>query len=165
MQNLNKDKSWKMRKLLDSLELFFARFIPAPLRKYYSVAVRYFTFVFGGLIGWLILVGTEQFLLKAGIWRGIGYALGIGLAIMFTFFYHRYITFGLKSEAKERFVKFAPLQVIISVVNWILFVAATEYFHLPDVPSSFVITFFLSLVNFAANRIFIFRKSDEGKSL
>ena len=146
-----------MRKILDSVELFFSRIVPEPLKKYYFIAVRYATFVFGGLLGWVIMVGTEQLLLKHGIWRGVGYAIGIALAITFTFFYHRYITFGLKSGSKERFAKFAPLQIAISIANWVLFLVATEYLKFSDITASFVITFLLSLVNFAANRLFIFK--------
>lgn len=154
-----------MRKLIDSLELFFARFVPGPLKKYYFLATRYATFVSGGLIGWFIVIGTEQLLLRFGVWRGIGYAAGIVLAILFTFIYHRHVTFGMMSGWKERLAKFAPLQAGIAAANWLLFVAATHYLHFPDVPASFVITFFLSLVNFAANKIFIFRRSGAGKSL
>ncbi len=127
--------------------------------------MKYFTFVFGGLIGWLILIGSEQFLLRFGVWRGIGYGVGLVLAVLFTFAYHRHVTFGMKSESRERFAKFAPLQVIIAAANWLLFVAATHYLHFPDVPASFVVTFFLSLINFAANRLFIFSHGSSGKSL
>ena len=132
-----------MREKLDALENFFARFVPGILKKPYFLAARYFTFVFGGLIGWLILIVSEQLLLRLGIWRGFGYAVGGVLAILFTFVYHRYVTFGLKSGWKERFIKFAPLQVTISIANWALFVATTEYLHFPDVATSFVITFVL----------------------
>ncbi|MBI2140938.1 GtrA family protein [Candidatus Woesearchaeota archaeon] len=147
-----------MRKALDSVEMFFSYFVPSPLKRYYFLAASYFIFVFGGLIGWLILIGSEQFLLGFGIWKGIGYGIGLVLAILFTFAYHRHVTFGVKSETKERFAKFAPLQVFIAAANWLLFVAATHYFGFPDVQASFVITFVLSLVNFAANKLFIFIK-------
>ena len=147
-----------MRNALDSIEQFFARFLPEPLKKPYFVAARYFTFVLGGFIGWLILIVIEQVLLRTGAWRGIGYALGIVFAIIFTFFYHRYVTFGVKSEWKQRFIKFAPIQIIISAANWVLFIAATEYLHFPDVAASFIITFFLSLVNFAISRLFVFQR-------
>lgn len=138
--------------------MFFERLAPGPLKRYYHLGFRYGIFVFGGLIGWLAVIITEQLLLKAGVWRGIGYALGIVLAIIFTFNYHRYVTFGLKTESKERFTKFAPLQITLSVANWVLFIAATEYLGFPDIIASFAITFVLSLVNFAGNRLFIFRK-------
>ena len=147
-----------MRKLLDSVEMFFARLVPGPLKRYYRLGFRYGIFVFGGLVGWLAVIITEQLLLKVGVWRGIGYALGIVLAIIFTFTYHRYVTFGLKTESKERFIKFAPLQVTLSAANWMLFIAATEYLGFPDVPASFAITFVLSLANFAGNKLFIFHK-------
>ncbi len=156
-----------MLKLLDSLEVFFGRFVPSPLQKLYSVAFRYSVFVFGGLIGWVILIGSEQLLLRFGIWRGIGYALGLVLAIIFTFVYHRYITFGVKSDLKERFIKFAPLQVLIAAANWIMFLAMTDYLKLriSDIVASFIVTFVLSLVNFAASKLLVFHRVDAGKSL
>lgn len=152
-------------KIFDLLEAFFERFVPSPLKRLYRLAFRYSVFVFGGLIGWIILIGSEQFLLQFGVWRGLGYGAGITLAILFTFFYHRYITFSLKSEWKERLVKFVPIQLVIAATNWLLFITGTEYMRFPDVPASFVITFFLSLVNFSANKLFIFRRGGAGKSL
>ncbi|HIG98528.1 TPA: hypothetical protein HA231_03850, partial [Candidatus Woesearchaeota archaeon] len=120
--------------------------------------VRYSTFIIGGLVGWLILIGSEQFLLEHGVWRGAGYGAGLFLAIVFTFLYHRFVTFGRGSDWRQRFMRFAPFQVVIAAVNWLFFLAATEYLGLPDVPASFMVTFVLSLLNFAANRLFIFRK-------
>lgn len=157
-------------KILGSLESFFGRFVPASLKRVYFLGFRYSVFVFGGLLGWLILVASDQFLLRFGFWRGFSYATGLVLAILFTFTYHRYITFAMKSEIGERFLKFAPLQVVIAAANWALFLATKGYLEIPDVSSasvvtSFVITFVLSLVNFAANRLFIFRKADARKSL
>ena len=157
-------------KILNVLERFFERFVPSPLRRIYHIGFRYSVFVFGGLIGWLILVASDQLLLRFGAWRGFSYGLGLVLAILFTFTYHRYITFAIKSELTERFLKFAPLQVVIAATNWALFLATKGYLEIPDVSSasivaSFLITFALSLVNFAASRIFIFRKADARKSL
>ncbi len=154
-------------KLFDSLEAFFERFVPSPLKKLYHVAFRYSVFVFGGLVGWVILIGSEQLLLRLGIWRGIGYAVGLVLAIIFTFVYHRHVTFGVKSDTGERFLRFAPIQVVIAAANWLLFLAATEYLKIPvsDIVASFIITFILSLVNFAASKLFVFHKGASGKSL
>ena len=151
-----------MLKILGFMEVFFARFVPSPLRKLYSLAFKYLVFISGGLIGWVILIGSEQLLLRWGIWRGIGYALGLALAIVFTFVYHRYITFGVKSDIRERFVRFAPLQVLIAAANWVLFLAMTDYLKLriSDVAASFIVTFVLSLVNFAANKLLVFRRGN-----
>ena len=147
-----------MRAALDALENFFARFIPGPLKRPYFLAVRYATFVFGGLIGWLIVIVTEQAMLRLGLWRGIGYGFGIALAVLFTFFYHRYVTFGVKSDWKQRLTRFAPIQVAIAAANWVLFIIATDYLHFSDVATSFVITFFLSLINFALSRLLVFHR-------
>ncbi len=151
-------------KLLDLIEAFFEKLVPSPLKKLYHVAFRYSVFVFGGMVGWIILIGSEQLLLGLGIWRGAGYAVGLVLAIIFTFMYHRYVTFGVKSDLKERFLRFVPVQVVLAAANWLLFLAATEYLKVPvsDVVASFIITFILSLVNFASNKLLVFHKPASG---
>ena len=129
-----------------------------------DLLMQYFTFIFGWLIGWLILVGTYKLLLGFHLWNGLSYAAGLLLTILFTFAYHRYVTFVLKTDRVERFMKFAPLQLGIAAANWLLFLAGTELLHLHDVATSFVVTFFLSLANFAANRLLVFHREDSGKS-
>lgn len=146
------------RDKLKSVELFFSRFVPEPLKGCYFLVARYATFVFGGLIGWIVLFGIYRMLSAFNLWTGISYAAGLGFAIVFTFTYHRYITFDVRTEKVERFTKFAPFQVALAGVNWLLFVVSVEHFRLADGITSFVITFFLSLVNFGVNRVFIFHK-------
>lgn len=161
-----------MRKLLDAIEIFFSRLVPGPLKKHYFLAFRYFTFVVGGFLGWVIMIGTEQFLLRFGVQKIIGYGLGVVLAILFTFCYHRYVTFGVTSNWKERLMVFAPIVIILSLVNLALFaffkppanltpIALFGFkfvIDLKDIVLSFVITIVLSLVNFAANKLFVFKK-------
>ncbi len=155
-------------RLLDLLEGFFARFVPAPLKRVYSLGFRYSVFVFGGLIGYVLYYGTQESLYGLGISRAIALTIGLTLAVLFTFTYHRYVTFGQKEGWKEKFIKFAPIQVLIAAVNGILSFIAIEQMHFPSLQATFVITFVLSLANFAANKIFIFRRgsaSSAGKSL
>ncbi len=146
-----------MKKLFDSLEIFFARFVPSPLKRFYFLGFRYGVFISGGLIGYIIFYGTQKILYNAGMWRGTGLAVGEILAVLFTFMYHRYVTFDQKSNARERFLKFFPVQICLAVVTWALSLVAIEHFKYPDLPATFVIVFFLSMVNFTANRLFIFR--------
>lgn len=152
-----------VRDRLKAVEMSFSRFVPGPLKSVYFLGIRYATFIAGGLIGWIILISSDQLLLRLGVWGGASYAAGLALAILFTFTYHRYITFDLRTELHERFIKFAPLQVSIAAANWVLFQGIKWHFGIPDISSasvviSFVITFVLSLVNFGANRLFIFHK-------
>lgn len=152
-------------RLLDLLESFFARFVPSSLKRVYSLGFRYSVFVFGGLIGYVLYYGTQESLYRLGVARAIDLTIGLTLAVLFTFTYHRYITFGQKEGWKEKFIKFAPIQVLIAAVNGILSFIAIEQMHFPSLQATFVITFVLSLANFAANRIFIFRRGGAGKSL
>ncbi len=121
---------------------------------------RYFIFVFGGFIGWLIIIGLHAFFRDNFGWQPVfSYAAGLFFADTFTFVYHRFITFKIKSNWKARFVQFSVVVVLVSVANWALFVLARQVLDLPfpDFLVSFVITTFLSIVNFGVNRIVVFR--------
>jgi putative flippase GtrA len=146
-----------MLKAVESFGLFFSRFVPESLKKYYFALFKYGVFVSGGLVGWIILIGSEQILLSYGFWNGIGFAIGIFLAIIFTFIYHQYVTFGIRTNWVQRFIKFIPIQIVIAAANWILSVLATNIMHFPDVPASFVITFVLSIFNFIFTKLLVFK--------
>lgn len=121
---------------------------------------RYLTFVVGGFTGWLIIIGLHTFLRDDfGLRPVFSYAAGLLFADIFTFVYHRFITFKIKSKWKVRFIQFSVVVVLVSVANWALFVFGREVLNLPvpDFIMSFVITLFLSVVNFGVNRILIFR--------
>lgn len=141
---------------------------------------RYLIFVFGGGIGWSIIIGMQAlFIAKLG--EIFSYWIGLLFADIFTFVYHRFITFKIKSDWKIRFVKFSVIVVAISIANGAIFSFAAKTFDLTHfdvaIPSalllgffgsglivpgrilvSFVITLVLSVINFAINRIFIFRQ-------
>ncbi len=131
----------------------------------FATIKRYLVFVFGGGIGWLIIVGMQALFIAR--WGEIlSYWVGLLFADVFTFVYHRCITFKIKSDWKVRFVKFSVIVVLISVVNGALFSMASKYLDLASfdvafvpgrVIASFLITLVLSIINFAINRIFIFR--------
>ncbi len=147
-----------MNKVLESIEGFFSTLVPGPLKKYYFIGFHYGVFVFGGLIGYLLYFGSQRVLFNLGIWRGFGLGVGIVLAILFTFTYHRYVTFDQKGGWKEKFAKFAPLQAVIAAINWALSLLAIEALHFPDFQATFVITFVLSLFNFAASKMLVFSR-------
>ncbi len=138
---------------------------------------RYLIFVFGGGLGWLIIIGMQALFL-ARLGEILSYWVGLIFADIFTFVYHRFITFKIKSDWKARFVKFSAIVIVISVANGALFSLAAKNFDLTYfdavipmlglfgggssvIPGrilvSFVITLILSIINFAINRIVIFR--------
>ncbi|MBI3036857.1 GtrA family protein [Candidatus Woesearchaeota archaeon] len=149
-----------MKKLFDAVEKFFEPFVPGQLKRPYSIGFRYSVFVFGGLIGYLLYYGAQEYLFKLGIARAIDLAVGSTLAVLFTFTYHRYITFDQKTGWKGKLMKFAPIQVSIAATNVVLSFIAIEHMHFPSLQATFVITFGLSLFNFAMNKLFIFRKEN-----
>jgi putative flippase GtrA len=146
-----------MLKAVESIGLFFSRFVPEPLKKYYFALFKYAVFVTGGFIGWAILIVIEQILVARGFWNGIGFGAGIFLAIIFTFIYHQYVTFDIKTNWAQRFIKFIPIQLVVAAANWVLSVIATNLMHFPDVAASFVITFVISIFNFIFTRLLVFK--------
>jgi putative flippase GtrA len=121
---------------------------------------RYLIFVTGGLIGWFLVIGPHLYLHnKFGINPVFSYAVGILIADIFTFIYHRLITFKITTEWRKRFTQFSVLIVFVGIANWALFTLSRSVLDLPfpDVLISFVITGILSVINFIINRLFIFR--------
>ena len=122
---------------------------------------RYSIFVFGGFTGWLALISIHTFFRDAyGFNPLLSYAIGMIFADLFTFVYHRLVTFKVKTDWKRRFVQFTIIIVILSATNWTLFSIARGIFDLPfpDIVISFVITAVLSIINFVINRLFIFKQ-------
>jgi putative flippase GtrA len=127
---------------------------------FFGTARRYFIFVLGGLIGWLILIGTHIFFRDTyHLHPALSYGIGMFFATIFTFVYHVLVTFRIKTRLQSRFVQFSVLVVLIAILNWGMFSFSRVVLNLPisDTIISFFITGFLSVVNFGINRIIIFR--------
>ena len=146
---------------------------------------RYFIFISGGFIAWSLIAVLYLYLNRVlSINIFVSYAAGLVLADIFTFVYHRYITFRIKTNWKSRFIKFTILVLILTFVNWAIFSLIVGVFALQvpefefstsithygrpladfqftlasDIIISFIITLFISVINFSVNRIFIFRQ-------
>ncbi len=126
---------------------------------FFGTVRRYLIFLVGGTTGWLILIGIHTLLHGRGTHAAISYGVGDFVAVLFTFFYHRLVTFKIKTNWQSRFVQFALLTTFIAFANWGLFFLFRIVMNVPvpDVVVSFLITGFLSVINFLFNRIFIFR--------
>ena len=127
---------------------------------FFGTVRRYLIFVFGGLIGWLILIGSHIFFRDTySLHPAVSYGIGMFFAIVFTFVYHVLVTFRIKTNLQFRFVQFSILVILIAFFNWALFSFGRVVLELPisDTIISFVITGFLSVVNFGINRVLIFR--------
>lgn len=154
-------------------------------------AVKYFTFVLGGFLGWLIIILVHLFLSRVigldihlfGVDVQLSYAIGILVAILLVFLYHRLLTFKMKTRWKRRLSYFLVTESTIAVLNWFFFVVsvllfgsivpdfsfsfafaanqseffASRFVLSSDVQISFWVTALLSIPNFLINRLFIFR--------
>ena len=132
------------------------------LRKIYFLVKRYIIFIFGGFLGWLILISVTVFIVNIFQTRPyVGYSLGLTGAIIFAFSYHRYITFKQKTNWQPRFMKFAPLEISLSGLNWLFFYLVTEFLGIGSgigyITASFFITWFISIINFSLNRFWVFK--------
>jgi len=127
---------------------------------FFGTIRRYVIFVTGGLVGWLILIGSHiLFRDNYGMNPALSYGIGIFFATVFTFVYHVLITFRIKTNLQMRFMQFSVLVLIIAFLNWGLFSFGRVVLDLPvpDTIMSFFITGVLSVVNFGINSIIIFR--------
>ena len=127
---------------------------------FFVTVKRYFIFISGGFVGWSILIGMHTFFRNTyGMNPVFSYAIGIGFADVFTFVYHRFVTFKIKTQWQTRFIKFTILALVLSFANWALFALGRGVLNLqvPDIAMSFVITSFISVLNFGINRIVVFR--------
>jgi len=125
-----------------------------------AMVKRYFIFIAGGFVGWLVLIGLHTYFKNTyGINPMLSYGIGIIIADIFTFIYHRAVTFKIKTNWQMRFVQFTIVTLLLSFLNWSLFSLGRVVLDLPvpDPLMSFVITGFISVVNFSINRIIIFR--------
>ncbi len=153
--------------------------------------IKYVTFVLGGFLGWLIIIVVHLFLSRGigvdirffGVDVQLSYAIGLIIAILLVFLYHRFLTFRMRSRWKRRLSYFFVTEVIIAVFNWLLFVVgvwllgqyipdfsfsfaftadeaeflASRFVLSTDVQISFWVTTLLSVPNFLINRFFVFR--------
>ena len=127
---------------------------------FFGTVRRYSIFVFGGFMGWLILIGLHTWVKNSfAINPVLSYGFGVFFADVFTFAYHRLVTFRIKTNWHVRFLQFTVLVLSISIANWALSAVGRGVLDLPirDSVMSFLITGFLSAVNFMVNRAVIFR--------
>ena len=140
---------------IEELQTYDRLLKPYPL---YRTARKYAVFVTGGgidlLLSLLITTPLTEFL---GIPYWISYFFGLVAAILFTFIYHRHVTFGMKSAWKSRFLKFGIVVTLIVIANYFLVLTATEILQFHYLISIFLVTLILSVINFGVNKIWVFK--------
>ncbi len=154
---------------------FLGRALMPPYRIFRSIAARavgaekaelvarFLVFVTGGGLGWLLNISVTVLLSKVfGVWQMLAYAIGLTFNIAFNFSFHKHITFGISRTELRHSITFTLITLAIVAANWLLVYMFTEvlYQNLPTLvfaAVSFVVTVLLSIVNFAANRLFVFK--------
>ncbi len=136
--------------------------------KYVDESFRYLKFVTGGGLGLLVNLSVTYLLTEVlGVWFRVAYAAGLGANVIFNFLYHRQVTFNRMGGAMKRLFWFMPLTLGITLANYLLVGLFTgeEFaaFGEPLLGSFYkyaviiAITTLLSIINYAANRVWVFR--------
>lgn len=122
-----------------------------------ALLIKFSVFVFGGGLGWLLNIGVTLFLSRVfGLWQMLAYAIGLVCNIAFNFAFHRYITFRVNTRWHHSVI-FAIITLAIVAANWLFVYIFVERLRLNLPATSFAVTVLLSFVNFAANRLFVFK--------
>lgn len=136
--------------------------------QYRSESVRYIKFVTGGGLGLLVNLAVTYALTELlDMWFGAAYALGLSANVLFNFMYHRHFTFSQTGQALERLYKFIPLTLAVAAANYLVVRFLTEAF-ISNAGEAMLggyykyaviifVTTVLSIMNYAANRLWVFR--------
>jgi putative flippase GtrA len=133
----------------------------------YGTLRKYLIFIAGGGTGLLIAEAITTLLTESfNMWYLISYTIGTAVSIIFTFIYHRYITFRKSTEIRKRFIKFVFVVTVIATLNVVLvyfFTEAAAAFLGIEISkllywsTIFIITLVLSTINFAINKLWVFK--------
>ncbi len=141
--------------------------IIAYLRKF----KRYFIFIFGGGVGALVNWGIS-FLLTSimGVHYVISYSMAQIANIVVNFVWHRFITFGVKSESASRFIKFFTMSILTALLSIALVYLVKEFvldylytitlfrWDLNYLVAIIFITFVISIVNYIISTWWVFKE-------
>ena len=122
---------------------------------------RFFIFAIGGGIGALINLAVTYFFTEiAGLRYIFSYVIGISVNIVFNFFYHRSITFGIKSELKNRLAKSIFTSVSIGLGIMALVYFFTEVLSVWYIFSGILAIGIMTLANYFVNKRWVFYEKD-----
>ena len=125
---------------------------------------KYLTFIIGGGIGLaLSLIVTYAFTTILQLWHMFSYVFGLAAAIIFTFAFHRQVTFNNKSKARDRLIKFVAVTLVLAGLNWLLVLFFTEGLLVFYVYAIFGVTFGISIINYYSNKHWVL-SSDYSKT-
>ena len=115
----------------------------------------YLLFALGGLLVFLYeilitIILTEFF----KMWVMYSYALALLSGLVLLYFYHSYITFSI-SHSSDNLLRFFLLYLCTYIIAWIIVLSATN-FGLHYVSSIFIVSILLSVINYHANKKWVF---------
>ena len=129
-----------------------------------ELLMRYAVFVFGGTLGLGIKAGVTYVLSRFGWGQMLAYSVGLALNIVFNFVFHRTVTFNVKTDWQRRFAVFAAVTSALVAADWLLVYVFAELLGNNIYITIFLVTLFLSVINFSLNKLIIFRTAQD-KSL
>ena len=133
-------------------------YVTRVLQPRFGETGRYLVFITGGGTGMLINLCLTYVLTEyVHLWYMLSYAIGQTVNLLFNFFYHRHITFTVTSRGKERFGKFILVSVGVILTSWLLVWYITEHIGLYYILSIVIVAFFVSVIDFLINKMWVFK--------
>ena len=119
---------------------------------------KYLTFIIGGGIGLaLSLIVTYAFTTLFSLWHMASYVFGLAVSTIFTFSYHRKVTFNTQDRIKDRFLKFVVITIGLVTLNWLVVLAVTETTLMHYLVAIVAVTFGISIINYYSNKLWVFK--------
>lgn len=119
---------------------------------------KYVIFMIGGGLGALVNLGIIYvFTDFLGFWYIFSCFLGAVANIIFNFAYHRRITFGVKDNMQNRFLRFAAINIAVGITSISFIYMLTEWLNIWYVISAAISAVSIGIVNFFINKNWVFR--------
>lgn len=113
----------------------------------------------GGMVCFLAEAGLTVLLTEVvGLWSKISYAIALILGLLGLFYFHRHLTFRVKSNKSEQLAKFYALYGTSYFANWILVAVLSIFINY--VYAIIVVGITLWPLNFLGNDMWVFRKNN-----
>ena len=118
---------------------------------------HFLRFALGGMLIFIYELGVTVFLTeKLHLWHMYSFALALLSGLFLLFLYHYKITFQSHFKATD-LLKFIVVYCSTYLLAWIFLLLATQFsFHY--IPSITVISLFISLLNYYANKYLVFNQ-------
>lgn len=119
---------------------------------------RLITYLFGNHLAFLGQILLTYILTEAfQVWHMSSFGISLGLAFIFMFFFHHYITFGLTDSKYRHFPLFLIITSIVYISSWSLVFLITKFLGWHYILAIILASIPASLTSYILNKNFVFR--------